>query len=157
MSIPSDVAVDNKPLTLGDSRPDVSQRYVKDQQDIDPLFREYPTFIAAITSVKRAYSSELDLIFGLPDRNKTLSSFRPPDEFFTNRTDVLSSAAIPSLGSMEKRAHNIEKLKALPKNTKLSKELEGDRQILLKFYEEVEQIEENLEKIKCSILEFTQG
>jgi hypothetical protein len=146
-----------KPRTVDNLGVDVSKQYAQNLQQLDTAFLEASKRLSLPTqvSVVIPYApSEVELLFGLEQRNNPWALFFAPSKLSSYQQALFSYQIVPSLGSFEKQQADIEKISLLDlakererkkKKKKASvwqeeeegKEEERERQILKKFLEEV--------------------
>lgn len=165
-----------KPRTVDSLGIEVSQRYAKDQALLDTKFLEASRSLSLQTEVsvtKPFVPSEVELLFGLEQRNTPWALFLAPVNFATYSQALFSYQIVPSLGSFEKQQLESEKLsvldlikerkkkkrKALPpwREEEEEKEEERERDILKHFLEYLGYLNKDLAFINSRRSQYHKG
>jgi len=83
---------------------DASVRYAKDQADgSEKLFEDarIAQGHVQISVTSPATQSQVDLLFDIGTKNRSWSSFFPPENYGASRRSLFTTQIIPSLGSQE--------------------------------------------------------
>jgi hypothetical protein len=136
---------------------DDSTRYAQDQAAFDQkLVKEARVSLQARIDVTQvAYTSELDDLLELEKRHASWSQFNAPEGFYEQKGRLFTTLVVPSIGSLEKREAQMEKLQAM--------EMSGngnfayEKQIVLNLLKNLQTIDESLIDINDNRAQYQKG
>lgn len=111
---------------------EVSTRYAEDRERYDETIVKESRAIPVQTQIEVTapiYSMELDLLFGVDQRNIPWADLPPPENFYAQKRRLFTDQLIPSLGTSEKRDSQLERIMLMSKTAPSGKELSWEEKI----------------------------
>lgn len=151
---------------------EVSTRYAEDRERFDETIIREARSIPIQTQIEVTapiYPMELDVLFGVDKRNITWADFPPPDKFQVQKRRLFTDQLIPSLGTSESRASQIERIMLMsPKNISSEKEPsweekielnaeEKEKSVLKNFFTDVEILNKLIVEYKSLSMQYQKG
>lgn len=158
--------------TISDLGIEVSTRYAEDREKFDETIIKEARGIPVQTQIDvtaPSYPMELDVLFGVNQRNISWADFIAPPKYYEQKRRLFTDQLIPSLGTSEKRDSQLERvLQMSKKNVPVDREPsweekiefteeEKERNTLKNLFTDVKNLDQDIIDFKSRCMQYQKG